>query len=352
MSHTDVHDGSDRPTADGGARLLSLDAFRGAAIFVMLLVNNFGPSERTPVQLRHAAFEGVHIADLAFPWFLLCVGVAIPFSSASFERKGLPWWRYDLRVIRRTVILLALGAMLESFGYRHLDLFTVGVLQMIAISYLVGALLYEVSLPRRMAVAFAMLVAYWAAIKFIPIPGVGAGVFRPDQNLILHLNREYLGYVSLWNLPQVVSTTALVLIGTGVGDMLIRKDMDSRQKARLLVWIGVALVAVGLIWSQSLLINKRFWTPSYTLVSAGTGCLVLSAFSYLVDINVRHAWAFPFVVFGSNAILAYVGPILFKSLVLFPLDVSIHGWFRVLAFTMLWWLVLLALYRRKLFLRV
>ncbi|MCX6376587.1 MAG: DUF5009 domain-containing protein, partial [Armatimonadetes bacterium] len=94
-------------------RLVSLDAFRGLSIILMLLVNNFGST--APVQLKHAAWgEHIHIADMAFPWFLLCVGVAIPFSAASFARKGLPYWKYDLRVFRRTLLLILIGAIPDS----------------------------------------------------------------------------------------------------------------------------------------------------------------------------------------------------------------------------------------------
>lgn len=336
-----------------GSRLISLDALRGLSIVIMLLVNNFGPARLTPLQFQHAAWgEGIHLADLAFPWFLLCAGIAIPFSVASSKKKSVPWWKYELKVFRRILILLALGALLDCVGDKRLELFSIGVLQTIALAYAVGALLYDLAIHRRLLLAFFMLAAYWAAIKFIVVPGVGAGVFEESRNLILHLNSTYLGQAGLWNVTRLIPTSALVLIGTAIGDVMQQRgDGDRMRTLRWLAGAGAVLVIAGYLWSFSLPFNKPIWTPSYILLSAGTGTLVLAAFYAVIDIRGWKRWAMPLVVFGSNAILAYVAPILFKELVLVNLDIYVMGWLGVIPFTLFWWLVMWILYKKKLFLR-
>jgi len=352
------HEGNGRRTAAvrmgaGGARVLSLDILRGLSILLMLLVNNLAEAPQTVSQLRHAEWgSGIHLADLAFPWFLLCVGVAIPFSAAGFARRGESKRQFYLRILRRTAILLALGAILDMSWDHKLVFFTVGVLQTIAISYALAALLYNLAGRWRLLVAGVCLVGYWAAIKLLPIPGVGAGVFTEDRNLILYLNRTYLGHVGLWNLPRIVPTTALTLIGTAVGDLLRREYTDPRRKSAALALLGVVFVAGGYIWSLSLPFNKPVWTPSYVLLAAGLGTLLLGLVYLVVDIWRWRWWAFPLIVFGSNAVLAYVVPILVKTLILNPLDVSIVQWFRLTSFVVFWWLVLWLLHRKKIFLRV
>jgi len=339
-------------TAKSGERFLALDALRGLAILLMLLVNTFGISPATPAQLRHASWhESIHIADMAFPWFLLCVGVAIPFSAASFRNKGVPEWRYDLRVVRRTIILLALGALLDSVGDVKLTLFSVGVLQTIAISYFFGVLLYDLPIHRRMTLAAMCLIGYWAAIKFIPVPGVGPGVINEQHNLIRHINSTYLGQVGLWNLPRIIPTTALVLIGTGIGD-LVRVNADQRWEAKWLLGLGVALVFGGLLWSISVPINKWVWTPSFILFSGGAGTIVMGLFHIAMDMKGLRKWGFPLIVFGSNAILAYVLPVLTKSLILNVFHVELSRWPSVILFTAFWWVILWVLYRRRIFLKV
>jgi len=93
-----------------GARMVSLDAFRGLTVLGMLLVNNIALDTMTPTQLTHAGWkQGAHFADLVFPWFLLIVGVAIPFAAASRRERGLSPWRYDLKILSRAATLVALG---------------------------------------------------------------------------------------------------------------------------------------------------------------------------------------------------------------------------------------------------
>ena len=349
------------------SRLLSLDAFRGLAVIVMLLVNTFAGVRGTPTQFRHATWaEPIHLADLAFPWFLFCVGIAIPFSASSFKKKHLPSWKYDLKVFRRTLILLALGALLETTGdvdtsgilhslmtgLHNVEFFSVGVLQTIAIAYAVSALLYDLNIHRRIAIASVTLIVYWAALKYVPIPGVGAGVFKEDENLILHLNRYYLGSVGLWNVTRLVPTTALVLIGTAIGDMLRQRTMSGARKSAWLIISGIVLMALGYIWSLSLPFNKPVWTPSYILLSAGTGAFVLGVLTALMDVLEWKRWGFPLLVFGANAIVAYVAPIVVKTTILSPLGIYILGWKAVLPFVLFWWIVLWLLYRKKWFIRV
>ncbi len=341
----------------------------------MLLVNNIALDTATPKQLLHAPWNaGLTIADYVFPWFLLCVGVAIPFSAASFRRKGLPGWRYDVKVIGRAVTLILLGCLLDSSGleYPH---FTLGVLQIIGLAYLAAALLYELPLLRRMLIAAIMLVGYWAAIKFIPVPGVGIGVVSEAHNLIDHLNRTYLNAVSLWGLPSVIPTAALVMIGSAIGDLVRNKELQHLQRIAGLLIIGAALMLAGLLWNFSLPYNKPLWTPSYVLLTAGAGALLLSIFYLILDAVQWWQWSYPLLVFGSNAIVAYVAPVLTKLSILqswrihtvhaaMPIDQWLlagckqhfglipGGWCYTIGYIVVWWGVLWVLYRKKLFLRV
>jgi len=357
-------------------RLASLDAFRGFTILGMLLVNNAALDVFTPRQFQHAAWnDGVHFADMVFPWFLLIVGVAIPFAAASHRRKGLPPWRYDLRVLGRAVSLGLLGCLIDSSLARR-PVLGLGVLQLIGAAYLVGAALYELPLRGRLALAAGFLVAHWAAIKFLPIPGVGAGVFKESQNLINHLNQVYLGPLGLGGLISVVPASALALIGTAIGDVLRGETSTSMQKTARLLAAGAGLVVIGWLWSLHLPFNKPVWTASYILYAAGWGTLVLGVFYLLIDARGWRGWAFPLVVLGANAIFAYAVPILVKVHLLQEWTVKaahgsvvsvqqafmnflfLHagriagGWLYTSAYIVFWWLVLLWLYRRRIFLRV
>jgi predicted acyltransferase len=342
----------------------------------MLLVNNTAVDTATPPQLTHAPWNGgIRMADLVFPWFLFCVGAAIPFASAAFHRKNLPAWRYDLKAATRAALLVLLGCLLDSSLAKR-PILDLGVLQIIGLAYLVGALLYGIRISRRMLVVGVLLGAYWAVIRFLPVPGAGVGIFEERQNAILHINLTYLARYNLSGLLSVVPTSAMVLIGTAVGDALRRTDVGHSWKASCLALTGVALMLGGALWNLSLPFNKPVWTPSYILFTAGLGSLALGLFYLLIDIKGWRSWAFPLVVFGSNAILAYVAPILVKVHILqewmvhvgasntvtaqqWYLDLWVAhagripgGWIYTATYILVWWLILWVLYRRKLFLRV
>lgn len=362
-------------TAQPAPRLRALDAFRGITILLMLLVNNIALDTDTPAQLLHAPWNGgVHLADFVMPWFLFAMGVAIPFSVAGARRKGIPAWRGDLRVLLRAVALVALGCLIDSSVRRHLG-FSLGVLQIIGLAYLVAALVYDLPWPRRAFIAAGLLVGYWAAIKYIPVPDMGVGVFEETRNLIYHLNRTYLGPVLLWGLPSIVPTAALAMIGSLVGDVLRRRAWRPERRLLILLILGWALTLLGMLWSMSLPFNKPVWTPPYILLTAGVGTVLLGLLYLVMDLRGWRQWAYPFLVFGANAILAYVAPILVKVLVLRtwtvgPPDNSLAaeqwllqhiigalghltgGCLYTLGYIGVWWLVLWVLYRKGILLRV
>jgi len=362
--------------AAGSGRLISLDAFRGLTILGMLLVNNTALDVATPPQFLHAAWnQGVHFADLVFPWFLLIVGVAIPFAAASFRRQGLPVWRHDLRILGRALSLVLIGCLLDSSIIKR-PVLGLGVLQLIGLAYLVAALLYDLPLRRRLLVAGGLLAAHWAAIRFLPVPGVGAGVFTESQNLVYHLNQVYLAPAHLKGIISVMPTSALVLIGTAIGDLLRHQDYTPMHKAAYVLAGGLALAAGRWLWSLDLPFNKPVWTASYVLYAAGLGAVVLGGCYLLVDAQGWRRWAFPLVVCGANAIFAYAVPILVKVYVLQgwrwqlpdgslrPLEQALMqlcfqhagriagGWLYTAGYLACWWLVLLYLYRKRILLRV
>ncbi len=348
-------------------RLFSLDAFRGITIILMLLVNNMVLDVYTPYQLTHAPWgAGLNLADLVFPWFLFCVGVAIPFSSSSFRSKVPQIWKYELKIVLRTIGIFILGLIVDSSIMGH-PYFGLGVLQIIALSYFIGVFLSELPLYRRFFVAVLLLAGYWAILKYIPVPGVAAGVLGEKSNIIRHLNITYLSHIHLSGLLSLIPVSALVLIGTIVGEIL---DYGNQKLINLafLIGLGSCLVSLGYYLSSYMIISKAIWTPPYIIITAGLGCLVLSVFYLVLDISRLTFFGFPFAVFGSSAIFAYVAPVLTKTLILQKWTVVMAdgsavtvqnwmlnylystfgrvggGWTYVVGYLFVWWFIMMVLY--------
>lgn len=364
------------PKPPSSPRLLSLDAFRGLTVLLMLLVNNVALDNQTPQQLTHAQWNrGVNLADLVFPWFVFCVGVAMPFSSASARRKGLPSWRLDLKILQRGALLVLLGCLLSS-ALARTPIFELGILQTIGLAYVAGALVVELPKSRRLLMGAMILAVYGAALQWLPYPGRPVGALSESSNLVQYLNGAFLAPIHLKGLLSVAPMTALVLIGSVVGDFLRDRASDEYRRAVWTLILGMALLVPAYFVNQIQPLNKALWTPSYVLLSAGTGTLAL-AFGYLViDVRGYRAWCYPLLVPGANAILAYLGPILVKLLILgvwripgasgkpqtlidyFMSSSFSHfgryagGWIFTIGYVVACWLVLWQLYRKKVFLRV
>lgn len=376
------------PSPAGRERLVSLDVFRGATIVGMILVNDAGDWNKTYAPLLHAEWNGWTPTDLIFPFFLFILGVAIPYAFAGrLERSGGDRGPLHRQIVRRTLILLALGLFLNWFPFYSVNWPAAripGVLQRIAVVYFVAALAWLHLGPRsRVALTAFLLAGYWLAMVLIPVPGHGAGDLSPDGNLAGWLDHLVLGRHTWRKAPgpgdpegilSTVPAIATALLGLFTGDGL-RSPRTRREKLMgLLLW-GCAATIAGLALGRWLPINKNLWTSTYVLLTAGLALLLLAATYELVDRRGHAAWARPFLVFGTNAIVAFFASTLMAKI--FYLihwtegseTVSLQQWLYrhlfaswlpdyvaslawALAFLALWWGLMAILYRRRVFIRI
>ncbi|HLH03480.1 MAG TPA: heparan-alpha-glucosaminide N-acetyltransferase domain-containing protein [Bryobacteraceae bacterium] len=298
----------------GEQRLRSLDVFRGVTILFMVLVNNGGG----PVsyrQLQHSAWNGWTLTDCVFPSFLWIVGVAITLSLGKRLRAGDRPAQLLPKIIRRSVILYVLGLLIyvyPTMSLSHQRL--LGVLQRIAICYLIVSLIYLYSGVRAQMIWIGVLfAAYWMMMTLIPVPGYGAGNLSVDGNFAHYVDRIVLGthnYASTrtWDPEGIISTLpaiASTLLGVMAGHVLRMERPLAVRRNRLLL-IGVCLIAAGLLWNVWLPINKKLWTDSFATFMAGLDFVFLAAMIWVVDERQWSRYLKPFLITGMNAIVVYV----------------------------------------------
>ncbi|WP_216319155.1 heparan-alpha-glucosaminide N-acetyltransferase domain-containing protein [Deinococcus aestuarii] len=307
------------------ARLTALDAWRGLTVLLMLLVNNVALGGRTPAQLTHAPFGGLTLTDLVFPWFLFCAGAALPFSLAAMTRAGVTGWARVRRLLERAGLLYLVGAFVTSvtLGAFYLGL---GVLQLIALATLGGALLGGLRGRWQALIAAGLLVGYGAFLAYTPHAG-GTGVVSETANPVQAVNDTLLTPFGLRGLVSVIPTTALVLLGSLAARPL--QARDPKAPLRLLT-MGAVLAVLGYGWAFSghLPFAKAIWTPPYILYSAGLATLGVLAFYLLADagrVPQGPRLLAPLTIPGRNALAGYVFPILFKVWILQGLTVTWAG---------------------------
>ena len=314
--HEDVAASSLTPAS----RLMSLDLFRGATIAGMILVNNAGDEPSSYWPLKHAEWNGWTPTDLVFPFFLFIVGVAMAFSFSSRLQRGASRPELLKHVLWRGLALFALGMFLNGFPNQyHLASWRVyGVLQRIAICYVISAILALWADWRGWIITIAAcLVGYWILMRFIPVPGFGVPthdipLLDPDRNLAAWLDRQLLAghlYEGTRDPEGVLSTIPAVatsLLGMLTGQWL-RSPRSAHKKALGMAAFGLAGVIAGKILNLGFPINKKLWTSSYVIFTAGLALLCLALCYWIVDVRKwRGLWTKPLLVFGMNAIAAYV----------------------------------------------
>ena len=386
-----------RPRAAAPQRLLSLDVLRGLTIAFMILVNDqIGPHPFK--ELSHAAWNGFTATDLVFPTFLFLVGISTVLSTQSRLSRGATRSELLLHTGRRTILLIAFGFVVNNFPLFHLSSARYyGVLPRIAICYFVVAALYLISpgWKDKVAIAIACLIGYWMLMRFVPVPGYGVPTHQipindHDLNLTAWLDRHIFSARHLYErtrdpegLLSTIPSIATTLFGV-LAALWLRTTQSTTRKAALIAAAGILCLMLGLAWNPFFPINKKLWTSSFTLYAGGWSLLLLAASIAVIDIwrigrdtappetSAHHPLLYkPILVFGTNAILAYMISELGEGVLrtirhngvpltrLFYPTIAHYlaspPWASLLyslAFVFTCWLLVLPFYRKRIFLRI
>ena len=315
---------SPAPVREPAPRLLFLDVVRGITIAFMIAVNNNGGSGSWGF-MNHADWNGLTATDLVFPTFVFVMGASVVFAIEGRLARGATRAELVWKTIQRAAILCLLGIVVNSFPFFELDhMRFYGVLQRIAACYLAVSLLYLWN--RRVSVIaitlVVVLVGYWVLLRWVPVPG--AGVPGRDvpfmdmrQNLVSWLDRQLFPYHLYRDLPDhnvrdpegLLSDlpaigTALMGLLTGIW-LRMRRSVPARTRG--LAAAAVGSLALGHLWAIWFPLNKNLWTSSYVLVAGGYALALMTLAYWAVEQKGwRTGWTWIWLVFGSNAIAAYM----------------------------------------------
>jgi predicted acyltransferase len=296
--------------------LESLDVVRGMTIAAMILVNNPGDWNSVFPPLLHADWNGWTFADVVFPFFVFVMGCAMPFAFARRHARHGAEWRATARVLRRAVLLILLGLVLNlEVAAPHFSAVRIpGVLQRLSLAYLGAALVVRsTGVATQAAIAIALMAGHWALMTLVPVGGVaGAAFITRDHNLAGFIDAYVFGSHTLLpgfdpeGLLGTLPTISTALLGALAGQWL-RRHADHRRQLAGLVAGGAASIALGLAWSTVWPINKPLWTGSYALLMSGLAAAALAACLFVVDIAGVREWARPFLALGVNPLAIYFG---------------------------------------------
>jgi predicted acyltransferase len=364
-----------RQSVPGTARLVSLDAFRGFIMFwivgggeLMLGLQALGHNRIIDFliyELSHSPWEGLRFYDCIWPSFMLMVGISVPFAYA---KRSLTETHSQMlaHALRRFAVLFLLGSLRESvhLGAPYLVELS-SALQPIAIAYLVAFLLVRKSPKFQAAVGGSILVGYALLLAFVPTPGIGAGSYRLNANLVYAVDLRVLphrasqaefleGWGTILSTLPTISTTILGLL---IGELL-RSPRPAKTKIKVIGMVGLSGLVLGWALSFFIPVVMKMWTTSYGILSASWACLMFLSFYWVIDVLGYRKWTFPLVVIGTNALAVYL------SHTLIPLHHivgiftkgaeaalgSFGPLFGAVVFIGVEWLILYWMYKRKIIL--
>jgi predicted acyltransferase len=386
-------------------RVTSIDAFRGFVMFLMLAeamrlwtLHNAFPQSRfwsiVAYNTSHVQWQGCSLHDLIQPAFSFLVGAALPFSLANRRARGATFGNLLGHAVWRSIVLILLGIFLRSLSRPQTYWTFEDTLTQIGMGYTFLFLLAFTSLRVQIGVFVAILVGFWAAFVLYPLPGPGfdytqVGV-RPDwphlySGFLAHFNKNSnlswafdVWFLNLfprqnpfrfnsggWSTLSFIPTLATMQLGVFAG-LWLQTSRSTVDKLKGFIVAGVALTLAGLVmqWLHICPIVKRIWTSSYTLYSGGLILLILAGFYAAIEWKGWRRWSFPLLVIGANSIAIYVmswtmeefiSSALVRHLGSAPFAIMGPPFEPVLrgaAVLIVFWSILLWMYRRKIFLRI
>jgi predicted acyltransferase len=368
--------------AKSGGRLVSLDIFRGLTVAFMIIVNNPGSWDYVYSPLRHSKWNGCTLTDLVFPIFLFIVGMSTWYSFKKYgnEING----NSILRILRRTLTIFAVGLFLTIFPHFLRDYSTLrimGVLQRIALTYALGALICLASERDYLWIIISiLLLIYWGLLVFLG----GADPYSLGGNFALKADIAVLGKSHLYTgfgipfepegLLSTIPAVCTVIIGYFIGGM-VGKGAASGKTVIKIILLGAAAIGLGYLWNMIFPINKPLWTSSYVLFTAGIAMTVFAIIYLISDVLKFQVLGTFFMIFGTNALFSYfLAGIWIKMLLFIQIEsgvgkVSLYNWiyekvcvpiaghlngsliFAVIQMLLIWGVALI-LYRKKIMIRL
>jgi predicted acyltransferase len=379
----------------------------------MLLVNDPGSWGAIYPPLEHAAWNGWTPTDLIFPFFLFIVGITTHLSLDARRARGDDDGALLRQIVRRGLLIFLAGFLLNGFPYftwgavdgianptfleRVIDRLyhwrIMGVLQRIGLAYMFAALLsFRRTLKQQLVIITCLLFGYWFAMTLLPVPPngfLGIDVFNtPSATLAAYFDRALLDWGRFGNHLWINSLTwdpegpfsTIPAIGTAMLGIICGRWIGTprplSERLAGMFAVGSLAMMLGLMWHWSFPINKSLWTSSYVLFTAGMAAVTLATCMWIIDEHRVTGWTKPFVVYGMNPIVAFVGSGIMARLIYSVFKVNSNGkpialeawiyqtfyasWLPpkdasllfAITFVLVWFAILSVLHRRKIFLKL
>ncbi len=343
----------------------SINTMLGLTLLLMVFTGDL-VSPVIPAMIGHAAadFDGMGLADWAFPGFLFALGMIIPITIGRRITEGQDNFTIAKHILKNTASLLIIGVLMVNsdrvnpeltgisknlwavfmyigiflvlFKYIENDrnFFTINGLRLAGTIILV-ALIFKFR-SGDAENSGSLIISWWGIVG---IAGWGylisALVYLAIRNSILNatvalvffLVLNILSRLSLLNSLDIAKPIFGIIIDgsiplivlAGLLTSLILKKYSDTGYVRTVITIasiGILNLVAGLILRKWFIISYEQTTPSWALICSGISMLIFVLLYYIIDIKKFPGWTLLFKPAGENPFTIYLAVNFIYSLIL------------------------------------
>lgn len=337
-------------------RILSIDAFRGITILVMIFVNELAGKSGIPPWMKHmpANADAMSFVDIVFPAFLFIVGMSVPFAINSRLLKGDSFIQLQQHILFRTLGLLVLGFFIVNAedGYSEAAMgmsINLWALLFFAAAIIIWKIYYTASkavVYSLKAIAFIILIIlavlyrradgghitpqWWGILGLIGwaylyscifyqlckgnktahtiLIAICTAWYMTAQTNYVH-EHAWLYFISAQS--GNASHTSIVLCGIVASLIFFEEKANSAgiQKRFMQAAIFTALLFIaGYLLRPYYKISKIYATPTWCLYCAAICTILYAVLYWLIDLKKIQKWTAFFKPAASNPLLTYILP--------------------------------------------
>lgn len=367
---------------DVSNRLESLDILRGFDMFWIVgggaLVRSVaGDSEYEWLrllgnQMTHVEWEGFHFHDFIMPLFMFCTGVTIPYSIISKVQKGFSVNSILKKIIKRGILLIIIGIIYNgALTGEFVNIKYTSVLGQIGLAYMIAASIFLFTGSFRSRIIWTLGILSLIGVIQLVLPLLDIGVTplsEPTGTLKAIIDRAVIPGVMTYDtwdshgILGAVSASSVIMIGGVAGSILRDGKPANKRKTLTLIYVGAAMVIIGLVFSPFYPIIRRAWTVTLNVFTGGLAFLLLATIYYFIDVLKWRKGIFVnityfFKIIGMNALTIFIINRFINfshtsSYLVGWLEFFQGGWVIILADIILKWLLLWYLYKNRIFIRI
>jgi predicted acyltransferase len=334
-------------------RIVSIDAFRGITIFIMVFVNELASVTNVPQWMKHmpADADAMTFVDLVFPAFLFIVGMSIPFAFNARLLKGDSSKIIWTHTLKRALALIVIGVYMVNAEYGYDES------KMLVSAAIWGLLAYMMPIPiwNKYPKSFPKLtknilryggMLVLVVLCFLYVQDTGVIGIKPKWWGILGLigwayiitvvyywlvNGKLgamIGFLFICLIANVLNLTngimvheiswlsfiaghmthaTLVTAGVVIS-LLFFEDAISEKINWKVIGFGLLFFVMGYLLRPYYEVSKVRGTPSWVLYSAGICTVLFYFFYWLMEIKKQTKWSLFFMPAAENPLLIYILP--------------------------------------------